>query len=194
MAANLKDLPRPHYTIEEYFALEQVSESRYEYWDGEIVCMSGSTEHHYTISDNLHVQLSNLLRGRNCRAHSASVPVHTPALPPYRYPDASVSWGKSVFTKINNIAALVNPILVIEVLSPGTELLDRNQKKAAYQSLPFLQEYLLIAQDEPHVTQFVREGDIWRRKDFSDLLSAIELPSINCSIALSDMYDGITFD
>jgi Uma2 family endonuclease len=57
MAAELKDLPRPHYTLEEYFALEEASEARYEYWDGEIVCMSGGTEHHYIISDNLHAQL-----------------------------------------------------------------------------------------------------------------------------------------
>jgi Uma2 family endonuclease len=119
MVANLKDLPRPHYTVEEYFALEQVSEARYEYWDGEIVCMSGGTERHYLISDNLHVLLSNLLKGRPCRANSAGTPIHTPTLPPYRYPDASVVCGKPVFTKVHNIDALTNPILVLEVLSPG---------------------------------------------------------------------------
>jgi Uma2 family endonuclease len=194
MAAELKDLPRPHYTLEEYFALVEVSEARYEYWDGEIVCMSGGTQHHYIISDNLHAQLSGLLKGRECRAFSGSVPIHTPSLPPYRYPDASVVCGKPVFTKTGKIDTLVNPLLVIEVLSPGTELLDRNQKKAAYQSLPTVQEYLLVAQHEPHVTQFLREGDIWRRLDFGDLQAIIELPSINCRLALGDVYDGITFD
>lgn len=194
MVANLKDLPRPHYTIEEYFALEEVSESRYEYWDGEIVCMSGGTEHHYIISDNLHAHLSSLLKGRECRAFSAGAPIYTPSLPPYRYPDASVVCGKPVFTKINKIDALENPILVVEVLSPGTEMLDRNQKKLAYQALPSVQEYLLIAQDEPHVTQFVRDGEGWCRCDFSDLKGSIELPSIKCSVALSDIYEGISFD
>jgi Uma2 family endonuclease len=75
MAAELKDLPRPHYTLEEYFALEEASEARYEYWDGEIVCMSGGTEHHYIISDNLHAQLSGLLKGCECRAFSGVVPI-----------------------------------------------------------------------------------------------------------------------
>lgn len=192
--ANLKDLPRPHYTIEEYFALAQVSEARYKYWDGEIVCMSGGTEHHYLISENLRTLLSDVLKGRECRAFSGSVPIDTPSLPPYRYPNASVVCGKPVFTKINKIDALVNPILVIEVLSPGTEILDRKQKKAAYQAIPSVQEYGLVAQDEPHVTQFIREGEGWRRRDFSDLQGAMELPSINCSIALSEIYEGITFD
>jgi Uma2 family endonuclease len=122
------------------------------------------------------------------------LPIHTPSRPPYRYPDASVVCGKPVFTKVNRIDALVNPVLVVEVLSPGTEILDRNQKKATYQALPSVQEYLLIAQHEPHVTQFIREGDNWLRRDFSDLQGHIELPSINCRLALGDTYDGITFN
>ncbi|HWQ31946.1 MAG TPA: Uma2 family endonuclease [Blastocatellia bacterium] len=194
MAANLKDLPRRYYTLAEYFALEQVGDARYEYWDGDILCMSGGTERHYLIAENLRTRLADVLKSRQCRALSGGVPIHTPSLPPYRYPDVSVVCGKPAFVSLNGIDALTNPILVIEVLSPGTELLDRNQKKDAYQALPSVQEYLLIAQDEPHVTQFVRTDDGWRRRDFSDLQGSLELPSINCRLALGDIYEGVVFD
>jgi len=194
MVANLKDLPRRHYTLEEYFALERVGDARYEYWDGDIVCMSGGTRRHYLISERLRSKLTALLSGRPCEAFSGSVPIKTPSLPPYRYPDLSVVCGELQFEEINGIDALLNPILIVEVLSPGTELLDRNQKRDAYQSLSSMQEYLLIAQDEPHITQFVREGNGWRRSDFSDFQGAIELSSINCRLTLSDIYDGITFN
>src|ERR671932_1780977 len=99
MAANLKSAPPHYYTLEEYFALERVGETRYEYWDGEIVCMSGGTERHYTISENIRTRLAEILRGRDCLAYSGGVPIQTPSLPPYRYPDASVVCGKPVFVK-----------------------------------------------------------------------------------------------
>jgi Uma2 family endonuclease len=194
MAANLKDLPRRHYTLEEYFALERVGEARYEYWDGDIICMSGGSERHYTISDNLFLRLSRLVEGRNCRAYSGGVPIDTPSLPPYRYPDASVVCGKPVFANISGIDALTNPILVIEVLSPGTEHLDKEAKRYAYQKLPSVKEYLIVSQDAPHITQYQRQGRRWARKDFGDLKSSLELTSINSQILMSDIYEGITFD
>jgi Uma2 family endonuclease len=82
MVANLKDMPRHDYTLEEYFALERASDARYEYWNGEIVCMSGGTDRHYIISDNLHAKRSRLLEGKGCRAFSGGVPIKTPSLPP----------------------------------------------------------------------------------------------------------------
>src|SRR5438552_1725637 len=125
MAAHLKDFPRHQYTLEEYFALERVGEARYEYWDGDILCMSGGTERHYTISENLRTLLAQALQGGDSRAYSGGVPIQTPSLPPYRYPDASVVCGKPVFVSINGIDVLTNPIIIVEVLSPGTEHLDK---------------------------------------------------------------------
>ncbi len=193
MVANLKDPPRHHYTLEEYFALEKASDARFEYWDGDIVCMSGGTERHYTISDGLHIKLARLLEGRDCRTYSGSVPICTPSLPPYRYPDASVVCGKPIFTNINGIDALTNPILVIEVLSPNTEQLDKEPKRHAYQKLSSVAEYLIVSQDAPHLTQYLRRGRRWVRKDFSDLAAALELPSIKSQILIGDIYEGVTF-
>ena len=194
MAANLKDVPRHHYTLEEYFALEKASDARFEYWDGDIVCMSGGSERHYTISDNLHIKLAGLLVGRECRAFSGGVPIYTPSLPPYRYPDASVVCGKPVFIKQNGIDALTNPVLVIEVLSPSTEQLDKEPKRHAYQKVSSVQEYLIVWQDAPHITQYLRQGRRWVRQDLGDLNASLELVSIKSSIRLSEVYEGMTFD
>lgn len=194
MAANLKDLPRRHYTLEEYFALEKVGDARYEYWDGDIVWMSGGTIQHAVISDNIYSSLRSKLKGKECRAFSSSMPIKTPLLPPYRYPDASVVCSRLEIEKINGIDVIINPTLIIEILSPATEILDRNQKKNAFQAIETVQEYLLVAQDEPHITQFIRTGESWIRQDFSDLSGAIKMLSGSCQIALSEIYENVTFN
>lgn len=198
MAANPKDLPRHHYTLEEYFALERVGEARYEYWNGDILCMSGGSERHYTISENLRTRLAQLVDGSDCRAYSGGVPVLTPSLPPYRYPDASVVCGKPGFKEYNGIDVLTNPILIIEVLSPGTEKLDKGEKRIAYQKISSLKEYLIISQDAPHIIQYIRQyirqRRRWVRKDVGDPDARLELPSIDKTILLRDIYEGVVFD
>ena len=193
MAVNLLNVPRHHYTLEEYFALERASEARYEYWDGDILCMSGGSARHYTISDNLYLTLSRLLEGQDCRAFSGGAPIHTPSLPPYRYPDASVVCGKPVFVNINGIDVLTNPVVIVEVLSPGTEHLDKEEKRNAYQKIASVKEYLLVSQDAPHITEYLRQGRRWVRKDYGDLKAAVELTAIRSQILISDFYQGITF-
>jgi Uma2 family endonuclease len=193
MAAILKDIPRHFYSLEDYFALEGVGHARYEYWDGDIVCMSGGSEQHGLISGNLYFGLRLQLTGRNCKAFTSEHAIMTPSLPPYRYPDVSVACGKAEFEKIEGTDVLINPILVVEVLSPTTASRDRREKRSAYQSLPSLMEYLLVAQDTPHITRYLREADNWVRSDFGDLNASIILPSIECVLALSDVYQGVEF-
>lgn len=198
MAANVQDLPRHYYTLEEYFALERAGQARYEYWNGAIVCMSGGSEAHIRVSGNVYFTLRRQLTGRRCEAFTSDLPIKTPTLPPYRYPDASVACGKAVFEKIEGLAALTNPTLLVEVLSPGTASRDRKDKRAAYQALPSVMEYLLIAQDAPHLTHYLRlpetHPERWTRTDYSDLIAAIVLPSIECVLALSDVYVGVEFE
>jgi Uma2 family endonuclease len=194
MAANLKDLPRHHYTLEEYFALERVGDARYKYWDGEILCMSGGSRRHYLISDNLHAGLSSLLKGTDCRAFTGNLPIKTPSQLPYRYPNAGAVCGEMKFESIGGIDVLINPILIIEVLSPATERLDKEEKRRAYQKLPSLKEYLIFAQDAPHATQYIRQGRRWIRKDVGDLDASLELPSLDCRIFLRDVYASVTFE
>ncbi len=194
MVANPKDLPRRYHTLEEYFALERVGDARYEYWNGEIVCMSGGTSQHAIICSNIQMNIGRQLAGRKCRVFSADLSIKTSNLPPYRYPDMSVVCGQPAFEYIAGIAILINPILVVEVLSPGTESHDRNEKRAAYQALPSLQEYILVAQDAPHLTHYLKQDDQWSRNDYADRGAVIELSSIDCRLSLAEVYDGVEFN
>lgn len=182
------------FTIEEYFALESVGDARYEYWDGEFVCMSGGSEAHNLICSNVHGELFSQLKGKTCRALTAETPIKTPSLPPYRYPDVSAVCGKPEFETIKGTAALTNPILIVEVLSPNTEQVDRGAKFEAYKTIETMREYLLIAQHEPHITHYIKQDNgEWQRSDTADLTASIMLETIGCTLAVSDVYIDVEF-
>lgn len=190
----MSSYPKHYYTLEEYAALERVGDARYEYWDGDIVCMSGGSAAHNLISSNVHGELFAQLKGRSCRALTAETPIKTPSLPPYRYPDASVVCGTPIFEKIFGIDVLVNPVLVVEVLSPHTEQADRGAKFDAYKAIETVKEYLLVAQDAPHITHYVKqENGEWKRFDTADLTATLILNAIDGALAVSDVYAGIEF-
>jgi len=193
MVANPKEIIWPYHSLEEYFAIEGAGHVRYEYWDGQIVCMSGGTRQHIDIGGNAYFILRRQLVEPNCRAFTAEQAIKTPTLPPYRYPDAGVVCRKPLYERIETVDELVNPTLIIEVLSPSTESRDRGPKRAAYQALPSLMEYLLVAQDAPHVTHYVRDGNDWVRSDYGSLDLSVTLPSIECTVNLSDLYQGVEF-
>jgi Uma2 family endonuclease len=193
MVASLKDLPRPYYQLEEYFALEAAGKARYEYWNGDILCMSGGSPQHASISVNISSGLKVRLRGGRCRVFNADMAIKTPLAPPYRYPDASVVCGKPIFEKVDRFDTLTNPTLIVEVLSPSTLNLDKTLKRDVYQAIPGLQEYLLIAQDAPQVTHYLRRGKQWLRQDYGGLAATFELPTLGCKFALSEIYEDVEF-
>ena len=178
--------------MEEYLALEKSSDERYEYWDGQVFCMSGGSQAHGYIGDNVFRNLGNQLAGGNCRAMSSAIPVKTFLVPPYKYPDGSVACGEPIFEKIDHIAVLTNPILIVEVLSPTTERIDRGPKFTIYKAIPSFKEYLLIAQDKARIIQFVKQDDgEWKPDEVTGLDGSIYLPSIDCTLALSDVYQDV---
>lgn len=194
MATNPKDMPQHYYSLEEYFALEDASDARFEYWDGELVCMSGGSRAHSQISSNVHLSLGLALRGGRCRAFTGDAPIWTPTLPPYRYPDASVACGELEYKNKNGHDALVNPVVVVEVLSPNTAALDEGPKFDGYKVISTLRDYLLVSQNEPRVTHYTRlEGSDWEPRDVTGLDASLELESIGCALKLRDIYDGVTF-
>lgn len=194
MSANPKDVPQHYYSLEEYFALEDASDARFEYWDGDIICMSGGTLAHGIISSNVHYVLAAGVRGGKCRAFTGDMPIWTPTLPPYRYPDASVVCDEPEYKNKKGHDALVNPVVIVEVLSPSTAALDEGPKFVAYQAVPTLRDYLLISQDEPRVAHYTRlGGDSWQRRDVTGLDASLELESIGCALRLRDIYDGVAF-
>jgi len=195
MVANRDNIPYHYYTLEEYFALEHAGDARFEYWDGDIVCMSGGAENHYLLSRNLIVRLQVKLDGGPCQAFPADVPMKTPTLPPYRYPDVSVVCGKPKFEKISGIDALINPVLIIEVMSPSTASRDKDQKFKAYQSIPTFKDYLLVSQDSVDLTHYSLQSDgFWLRKDMTDLSTTLEFESIGASLSVREIYRELPFD
>lgn len=140
MGADYLELPRPKYTLEEYFGMLEASDKRWEYWDGDFVCLSGGPPRHAMIISRVFLELGARLKGRGCEVLGAAMAIKTPSLPPFRYPDVSVVCGKPVFEKVNQFHTLANPVVLIKVLSTGTEHLDREPKRLAYQTLPSVQE------------------------------------------------------
>ena len=194
MATDRKDIPRHYYSLEEYFALEAASDARFEYWDGEIISMSGGSQEHSLISSNVHFRLRMQLSGGPCRAFTADLPVKTPTLPPYRYPDVTVGCGELIFEHINGVDALVNPILLVEVLSPSTASRDHAEKFFAYQAIESFSEYLLIAQDAPRITHYRRQPDrLWSREDVTGLDAMLRFDCIEASLSSSEIYEDVKF-
>jgi len=156
--------------------------------------MSGAGPRYVDIVENLSRHLGNKLAGRNCRVMGSDMKLKVPATAPYRYADLSVTCGERKFEQIGGMDVLVNPTLIIEVLSPPSERFDRTAKFALYQSIPRFKEYLLVAQDRPCITHYVKQPpNIWRPDEASNLAASLYLPSIDCTLALSEIYEGISF-
>jgi Uma2 family endonuclease len=191
--------PQRRYTLEEYFALEQASEAKYEYWQGEVYAMSGASPAHVQIQVNLITLLQSQLRGRPCRIFSSDMRLKVPSLPPYRYPDLSALCGEPIFESIGGLDVLTNPMLIIEILSPTTEAFDRGDKFTHYKSIPSFIEYVLIAQHRPHIGQYVRQTPkqntgVWSYRECNDLSTSLYIPSIECQLVLDEVYQDITFE
>lgn len=182
------------YSLEEYLELERDSEVRYEFWNGEIYAMSGGTLSHDQIMGNLFDSLRTNLRSTDCRVFTNNMQIKVPAAPPYRYADGSVVCGKVEVERFNGNDLLLNPSLIVEVLSPTTEAFDRGDKFTYYKSIPSLREYLLIAQHRPHVTYYVKQTTgKWDYEETNDLTANFHLPTVDCTLALSDVYAGVEF-
>jgi len=190
MSAHLKH----RYTLEEYFDLELSENARYEYWNGEVFCMSGMSEEHDQIEGNIYLALRLALRERGCRVFTANMRIQVPSLPPYRYADASALYGQAVFEEIGGVDTLTNPTFIVEVLSDSTEAYDRGDKFTHYKSIPSFREYLLVAQHRPHITQYVKQDDgSWSYCEVNDLAASVHLPSVDCVMGLNEVYQDVTF-
>lgn len=179
-------------TAEEYLAIERSSELRHEYLDGEMVAMTGGSADHSLVIGNLVAELRGQLKGRPCRVYPTDLRVLAPS-GLFTYPDVVVVCGESQFRDAQR-DTLLNPTLIVEVLSPTTESYDRGRKFEHYRSLDSLREYLLVSQDHALVEQFLRqEGAAWLFKETAGLDQVLALPSIQCELALTEIYDKVSF-
>jgi Uma2 family endonuclease len=176
-----------HYTPEEYLTLERQASNKSEYIAGQIVAMSGASRAHSLITGNLLRVLSSQLLERPCEAHASALRVQVSARAMYTYPDIVVVCGDAQFEDAA-VDTLLNPTLIVEVLSPSTEAYDRGAKFGYYRQAPSLREYVLIAQDRMLVEQYVRADAGWLLTETSDPAARVEFPAIGCAAPLSEIY------
>lgn len=185
---------KSYVTPEEYLRLERQSEYKSEYLNGEIFAMSGASRKHNLITGNIGSEFNQQLRGKACEAYMSDMRVKVTATGLYTYPDVVVACGEPKFED-EYVDTLLNPTLLVEVLSQSTERYDRIAKSSYYRTLDSLAEHLLVAQDEVRLEQYVKQANgQWLLFECSSLDATIELESIGCTLAMSDVYDKVSLD
>jgi Uma2 family endonuclease len=185
-------LAKRRYTLAEYLELDRHGTERYEYFDGEVVAMSGASLRHNRIVRNPLRALDSRLAGTPCEVLPADMRLKVPRALPYRYADLVIVCGEPMIEDLQGMELLVNPQVIIEVLSAATEAYDRGLKFFEYQSIASLQEYVLIAQDRPHITHYVRqEGGQWLRADLHGGAEHLALGVIESTIPVAEIYRQI---
>jgi Uma2 family endonuclease len=180
-----------YYTPQEYLRLEREADYKSEYFKGEIFAMAGASENHNMISRRVSGSLFNHLRGKKCTHYSADMKLHIPANTLYTYPDLMVVCGDKKFVD-DEKDVIMNPIIIIEVLSKSTEAYDRGGKFALYRSIPSFREYVMISSTTIRAEVMRKEDDspFWFLADEADTLEgSIYLKNIDLTLSLSDIYE-----
>ena len=174
-------------TPEEYLARERKALEKSEYRNGQIHAMPGASRAHNLITVNIPSELHFQLRERTCEVYSNDMRVKVSAAGLYTYPDVVVVCDELRFED-NQFDILLNPTVLIEVLSPSTAAYDRGEKFASYQKLDSLCEYVLISQNRVRVEHYLRQEDAWNLTEFHSLTDVLQLVSIDCELSLQAIY------
>lgn len=179
--------PKNFLTAEEYLAIERQAECKSEYSAGEMFAMAGASRQHNLIVANIIRVLGNQLLEQACNVYPSDMRVKISTIEKYTYPDVTVACGAEEFEDDND--TLLNPVVIIEVLSESTEAYDRGKKFAHYQYLESLSEYILVAQDPYGIEQYVRQHDrTWTYRAFHSVDDVVPLQAIQCQLALWEVY------
>jgi Uma2 family endonuclease len=189
----MSSLTKSYLTEEQYLEIERKAEFKSEYYRGEMFAMSGVRRAHALIASNVGRELSQQLRGRHCEAYISDMRVCVTAEGAYVYPDVVVVCGEARF-RDKEVDTLLNPTVIVEVLSKSTQHHDRDAKLMWYRSLESLAAYLLISSLEVSAELWTRSADgLWTMAGTDKLQDSIELQSIDCHLALSDVYEKVQF-
>ncbi len=180
-------------TPEEYLEFERSSEFKHEYFNGEIFAMVGARKNHNRISTNVSRVLGNQSLNRPCEVFSSDMRVKIEEIEKYTYPDIVVACEKIEFLE-DELDSLVNPVVIIEILSNSTESYDRGLKFAHYQLIESLQEYILISQYSCNVEKYKRDkGGIWLYSSINEIKHTLKIESIKCELSLAEIYHKVEF-
>lgn len=183
--------PKRTVSPEEYLVFEQTSDKKHEYYAGMIYAMAGGSARHNRIAGSTYAALYAQLRRRNCTVYPSDMRVKAIQTGLYTYPDIAIVCGNEQYEGKKE-DTLLNPIIIIEILSPSTEKYDRGKKFQHYRSIFSLREYILIAQDEYHIEQFTRQSDnTWVFSEAVGLAGTIHLSAIQCTLLLEEVYEKI---
>jgi Uma2 family endonuclease len=189
------DATKTRFTPDEYRAIEETAEERHEYCNGEIIAMSGGSEVHSAIACNLLIYLGFLLRDTDFRLYNSDLRVWIPEYDCGTYTDLMVVKGEPEFNG-SRTDEILNPLLIVEVLSPSTEAYDRGEKFRKYRSLASLCEYLLVSQTEPYIEQYYncdrQNSDRWQWQVYDRVERAIVLHSLNIELPMAEVYRRIS--
>jgi Uma2 family endonuclease len=183
----------PHLSPEEYLAIERQAEFKSEYYQGKMYAMAGGTPIHSLIKMNFGSEIRNALKSGRCLVFDSDLRVRVSPTGLYTYPDLSVVCGKAAMADDQD-DTLVNPALIVEVLSKRTEAHDRGFKFSQYRTIGSFKEYVLVSQAEPRVECFRRQpGDEWVFTETIGLEAVVTLDSIQCQVAMAEIYRNIDF-
>jgi Uma2 family endonuclease len=186
-------IPKTKMTPQEYLDFERKSDVKHEYFDGEIFAMAGAKRRHNIIGWNFSGALWQKLKGKKCEGYANDMRVFIPRTGLYTYPDLVVVCGEPQFQD-DKSDTLLNPVLIIEVLSESTETYDRGKKFQHYRSIESLQEYVLVSTEEARIEKFQKTGDgFWFLSEAVGIEASIELSSIEQNVLLAEIYDKIDF-
>ncbi len=181
-------------SVRQYMELLEKSDVRYEFWDGEIVAMAGASLRHNQITMNIGGLAWQQLRGKDCSAAQSDQLVKEESKQRYLFPDVVIHCKKGRIEK-TFVEAVLDPVVVFEVLSPSTERIDRTKKFESYSRIESLKELVLVNQDRQIVEHFYRESasDDWRAQHLFEDDHELELRSVGCNFLVKDLYEGVEF-
>ncbi len=182
-------------TTEEYLEFEKNSEIRHEYFDGEIFAMTGASLNHNRIHLNIARELGNQLKESLCDAFTSDMRVKVEAIEKYTYPDIVITCGDIKLEKVKGLDTLLNPAVIIEILSDSTEAYDRGKKFQHYRLIGSLQEYILVSQYHCLVERYVRGDDgSWKYTEFTEIEQGMRIEAAGSDLALSEIYYRVEFE
>jgi len=181
---------RSIFSQEEYLQWEKDTDSKHEFFRGEIFAMSGASRRHNKLFSNLFIEIGVRLKGKPCQPYGSDMRIHIPQNTLYTYPDISIICGEPIMSETDQ-DSIIEPKVIIEILSRSTKNYDRGDKFKLYRDIPSLKEYLLVDSDSISIEAFrINDKGNWELEEIKSAGGLLNIPSVGVEIPLTDIYNG----